>query len=624
MKGERETSRIEAWPEPGTPNSEPVFTKVRLARSLAILLLGLIGPPAVLASEIRLIDARTGFGLDGVVEMVELEAPVAPVAGVIEGLLEGGDSMRRLSVSGRSSLTLSAPVALRAEVPGYRVLHTVLRPAREHRGWTLVLEPLELEPMPVAERGDHLIISGWISAADTLAPVADARVMVGDRLAEAVSDADGYFELELPAPRVIDGQPEPLALAVHAYGFPDWFQPDLLLGPGGFSLPITLGGEAPMAGAHRQLRQDTAWPEADPGARLDLNPARSGGLEPPASITVGFADAGCTTRCCTGGCPHSCTFSLEEYSRRGLPKEWIASWAFDALAAGAVAYRSYGAWHVFNPPSHGAYDLCSSACCQVNEPGTHSNTNTAVAATVGLMLVRNGQVFRTEYSAQNNCLLGQPSCVNNDLSCGNGFVGSPATGWPCLADSVGLDRACFGHGRGMSQWGNHYWSLENPVRRWKWQLEHYYNASGQGTGLRTATISQVLEIDALRVIPAQSGPGQTITLELDVRNLAAETHAHVIIGASLRRPPGPFIDDPANDQPIVLPPGQSTVSRSFDIPPTAVTGYYDVYASLYLDVDRNGQISSEDLVQQLVVLPAALGVGEGVFWDRFEWKGREM
>lgn len=124
-------------------------------------------------------------------------------------------------------------------------------------------------------------------------------------------------------------------------------------------------------------------------------------------------------------------------------------------------------------------------------------------------------------------------------------------------------------------------------------------------------------IDALRVMPEFAGPGATITLELDVRNLADESHDHVLIGASLRQPPGPFINDPPNDQPVSLPPGSSTVSRTFDIPTDAAAGHYDVYASLFIDVDRNESVSSDDLAQHLVVTAGALVLDGVIFADRF-------
>ncbi len=583
-------------------------------------------PAGSIAAEISLRDAVTGQGLHGTLTFTLLEAPVAPQADLIDRLLEDTPARQLVAVQGRALFELDKPAAVRAEVPGYHALHTVLRPSPDNQGWTLMLDPIEAAAPPVATRADRLNVSGWVTDADQLTPVAGARVELTDQRTLALSDPSGFFEMEINAPTIVDDMPEPMSLRVSAPGFPDWVQSDLVLGPGGYSVTVFLGGPSPDPGTQRQLGHVQAWPEAELEGHLSLTRQEGPGDTPPSSITVGFADAGCTSLCgrpgCLNACSHSCVFSLETYARRGLPDEWIASWNFDALAAGAVAYRSYGAWHAFNPLPEGSWDICSNACCQVNPPGTHVNTDAAIAVTPGLMLVRNDAVFRSEYSSQNNCLLGNMSCTNGDLSCGDGFAGSPAAGWPCLADEVGEGRPCFGHGRGMSQWGNQLWTQASPPRTWRWQLDHYYNALGNGSGLRTATISQVLVIDALRVLPADAAPGSHVTLELDVRNLAAESHEHVLIGASLRRPTGPFIDDPANDQPVILPPGQSTVSRQFAIPVDAATGQYDVYVSLFIDVDQNEALTSTDLRQQLLVADGALKLGSKLFHDRFKFEGK--
>ncbi len=578
---------------------------------------------AVEPANLQLRDARTGKGVSGVVSMRGVDEVVAPVAALVDTLLVG-ESVHSFDVDGPLLLEIDQPAVMRVEAPGYQTLHTVLRPAPDNRGWTLMLDPVEPVAIPVAPEPDRLRISGWVSDHHRLEPVADARITVAHDGAQAVSGPDGYFEMDVAALPVVDDLPEVLQIEVTARGYPAWTYRDVLAASGGVQVQVQLGGPSREQPVHRQLGHDPVWPEADPGLRQSIAPRGEPGSQPPATITVGFADAGCTEPCCTGSCPHACKFSLEEYTRRGLPKEWIASWGHDALAAGAVAYRSYGAWHVFNPPAHGAYDLCSSACCQVNAPGTVASTNQAVAATAGLMLTLAGDVFRSEYSAQNNNLVGASSCTNQDCdvkagtcACNDGQAGSPSTGWPCLDDPPGAGQACFGHGRGMSQWGNHYWTQETPPRNWKWQLNHYYNAHGDGTNLRNAFISQVLVIDEVRVFPDQVGPGETLTLELDVRNLAAETHEYVLIGASLRQPPGPFIDDPPNDHPISLPPGHSAVSRSFDIPTDAAQGPYDVYASLFIDVDQNQTVSSNDLPQHLVVLPGALELDDTIFADRF-------
>jgi hypothetical protein len=347
-----------------------------------------------------------------------------------------------------------------------------------------------------------------------------------------------------------------------------------------------------------------------------------GALAPPATIRVGFSDAGFTTPCCGNSCPAVSVMSLETYVRRGLNDEWIASWNGESLRAGAIAYRSYGAWHVPNPRTP-AYDICSSACCQVNDPDTSASTNGAVAATAGILLERNAALFRSEYSAENNAW-DDPAdgldCANADLSCGNGAVGSPATNWPCLADSVALDRGCFGHGRGMSQWGTQRWATLH-ARRWPWIVNHYYNddgnSSGAGSGLRTATMTSPLRIDAASV-PAQAQPGSTISIQVQASNLAAEAHA-VRMGASLFRSGTGFVSDPANDVATSLDPGANIRSRPFALPAVLAPGVYDLWTSLYLDIDGNGAINSGDLALASDQRVGALLIGDGtLFANGFE------
>jgi len=587
-----------------------------------MLLAGLLPAAVALAQvpELILRDAVTGLGVTGRVTLASIEGELAPFRELIDAHLSGGQPIQKLAVEVRVALAIEQPHALRAEAMGYRPLHTVLRPSADHRGWTLLLEPLEAPGAMAARADDRLVIDGWVHDHQTFEPLAGVAVSVGPGSALALSDPGGYFSLAVDSTETDRRRPELITIQAGKSGYPDWTRTDLLPAQGRTTLRISLGAPSPKAPSHRQLGREPVWPVADPSGHRA--PAAAGGRadQPPVSISVGFGDAGCSQPCCTGNCPYSCTMPLETYVRRGIGDEWIASWSHDALAAGAVAYRSYGAWHVLNPPAHGAYDICSSPCCQMNDPDTHTATEAAVAATAGVMLIRQGGVFRSEYSAQNNCLQGEMSCSNADLSCGDGYAGSPVTGWPCLADPVGAGQDCFGHGRGMSQWGNHFWTQASPARNWKWQLNHYYNDHGNGSDLRTAVISQVLSIEGLSVSPATIQPGQSFTIEIDGRNLAADTHEQVMIGASLRRGTDPFIDDPDNDEPVALSPGLSSVSRPFDLPAQAPAGSYALWVALWIDVDRNGQISGEDLSQHLVIAENAVTVGgDDVFRDRFEW-----
>ncbi|MGE4073738.1 MAG: SpoIID/LytB domain-containing protein [Lysobacterales bacterium] len=434
-----------------------------------------------------------------------------------------------------------------------------------------------------------------------------ARVELGNVVAH--TDSQGYFRVDLPPVADDDGQSMPLK--VSAAGLPPWRQ-DLRLTNSISHRIIDLGAGAPGPDDRFDARQLASPIDDSAAARAPVFPI-------PTSIRVGYADAGFTTPCCVGSCSAVSVMSLETYVKRGLNDEWIASWTGDSLRAGAIAYRSYGAWHVANPRTP-SYDICSSACCQVNDPDTSASSDAAVNATAGILLSQNGEIFRSEYSAENNAWDdpgdGLP-CSNGDLSCGNGFVGSPATGWPCLADTVALGRGCFGHGRGMSQWGSQRWALDQG-QRWPWIVNHYYNANGNGAGLRNSELTSPLRIDQFSA-PASASPGQLITLTLELSNLAALAHDPVYIGASLFRSGSGFVSDPPRDLGVRLEPGSQQRSRQFQLPPGLSPGVWDVLVALYLDIDGNGAINTGDLALTSARQNGVLTIVEGpLFTDGFE------
>lgn len=598
--------------DPGRPSA------LALLRWLCALA-GLVAAPAG-ALDLVVRDARTGVGLEASLRLAPAEAPLATRSALAAALRQAGPRALYLRAGGgRLQVAIDAPTAALVEHPGHRPLWALLEPGAPAGQWTLWLSPAAEPAQPAA--ADTL--TGHVVDPLTLAPVAGARVRLAGDEAASRTGADGGFRLALPPGPAPDTLRRGLLIVEAADGRRS--ERALALAPGAdLHVLVDLDGTADGDPGHRhlgppgdaQLPLAIAQPAPDPARRM---PAGDGD-EPPASIRVGYGNAGCSATCCTGSCSHVCVFDLETYVRRGLNDEWIASWNGQSLRAGAVAYRSYGAWHALNPVPGRPFDLCSSACCQVNDADTSSASDLAVAATAGLMLVRGQAVFRSEYSAENNCLLGTASCANSDLSCGNGFAGSPAAGWPCLADPVGTDRDCFGHGRGMSQWGTQRWSLAPHLRSWRWQLDHYYNGNGAGSGLRTATPSRVLVLEGLHGAPRTLRPGDTLEIRYQARNLAATSHNLVLLGASLRSPPGPFVDDPGNDDLVSLPPGPAERSRVFAIPASLPPGRYDLYGSLYIDVDGDGAIAPGDLAQALVHRPGTLRVvaaGDLIFADGF-------
>lgn len=584
---------------------------LRLIRRLAsrrywIVLLGLLPGTLALAVDVDVRDANDGTWIAATISVTDAsDRLVEQRLDTVAGTQLDGDWLQRAA----------GPLRIHAAATGYRSLYSAIDPgAPLPSALTFWLDPVAV-PVSSAERP---WLTGRIYDPQRRTPMAGVEIALPGL--RGTTDANGAFAFESP-PRKLDAQVgHTAALELRLAGRLIHRQTLLLVNdPTNLIIDVGTGqGDAD----HRQL---SATISDDPPARAvlpDAEEPRAPVLPPPPSIRVGYAGDGGI--CCVGGCSTVQVFSLETYTRRGLNDEWIASWTGDSLRAGAIAYRSYGAWHVLNPRSAN-YDICSSACCQVNDADTSASSNAAVNATVGIVLSSDGDPFRSEYSAENNAWDdpndGLP-CSNADLSCGNGFVGSPVTGWPCLADAVATDRGCFGHGRGMSQWGTQRWSQQG--QRWPWIVNHYYNdnsnATGAGTALRSAELTSPLRIDSLAAIPAAQ-PGQTLSLMLAVSNLASDAHDPVYLGASIFSPVTGFLSDPANDTPVRLDPATQSVSRPFELPPTLPAGSYDVLVSLYLDIDGNGLINSGDLALRLERYNGVLSVSaanDELFGDGFE------
>lgn len=471
-------------------------------------------------------------------------------------------------------------LSLECSAPGFRALRTAIEPqGLDSLKITLWLDRLE-RAVPRAELRELLnegwgIFHGYLYGEDG-EPLMGALVELPG--VSAPSDQHGYFFLVYQPATAADGLPRAELL--------------LIRDPAGSLLrqkPVFLLQEA------THVIEDLAEPLAQPDhaflsthvpERIDSREMKHQTLraDPPDTIRVGLS-------CSCWNCSSVAVMSLETYVKRGLNDEWIASWRPDSLRAGAIAYRSYGASYV---GSGGTFDICSTTCCQVNDSDTSLSTDDAVEATSGILLERNGFLFRSEYSAQNNSWddpLDGLSCTNGDLSCGDGYVGSPAANWPCLEDATALGKGCFGHGRGMSQWGSQFWARDEG-KEWVWITNHYYNAHGAGSGLRNSQLAFPFVYGA-PVSPPLIGQGQTLVLGMEVFNQAEHTH-HLLLGASLYSSATGYVDDPAHDLVLQVDPGTHLQQRIFAIPADLPPGNYDVLLGWYIDLNGDGQIQSSD------------------------------
>lgn len=613
---------------------------VRIIRPalLAILLFGFYASAEAIEISVR--DAQTGASVDAGLVAVSLSDSGSKQ-----------DVRAQVSASRQNVLLPVGRWQLTFVADGYRNLLTTFESGdQDDLPLRILLDPI-VQPASMVEAArlasvnpTHGWLQGHVRLADTAAPVVGARVSAhhASAMSESVlTDADGHFVLDLgEVSNAENALPDDFELLVEADGHVPYTLSGLPRVAGLQQRLISIGAATPALRTNEIGAREQRWSspaivdDARQASSLEPQSAPVSGallalpLAPPATIRVGYADAACTIPCCTNDCSNVCTLSLETYVRRGLDSEWIASWNTQSLRAGSIAYRSYGAWRVANP-IRAQFDICSSACCQVNDAGTSSSTDAAVARTPGILLSRDGStVFSAEYSAENNSW-DDPndglSCSNEDLSCGNGKVGSPAAGWPCLADAVALNHGCFGHGRGMSQWGTQRWAINVTPQRWKWIVDHYYNdngnASGAGTGQRSAQMSSPLSLSNLSALPSTIAPGDTLQIAAAASNMAGAAHVHLLIGASLYRSGVGYLDDSANDSALILAPGSVPIQRNFAVPPTAPVGSYDVLLSLYLDVDEDGVISAADLPMALLRVEAALtiaGSADQLFADGFE------
>jgi peptidoglycan hydrolase-like amidase len=328
---------------------------------------------------------------------------------------------------------------------------------------------------PLLGNPSQVVLSGFIRDADANSPLAGVTVSAGNQT--AVTDSKGFFAIKLAAPaKALNPGSVPDKIAVRAVkaGYVPYTIQNLYAIPDSYSfkLALTATGSARWNARTKQPAEETevhthglfdrteadeqqrySMPAASPNARTE-DAAAALAVAVPSSIRVG-------TSCSCTSCSVVQVMSLEAYTQSGLNDEWIASWGAASLQAGAVAYRTYGAWYVLHPVASG-YDIAATTCNQVWDADVNTSAKNAAIATAGTVLIKNNALFRSEYSAE-----------NNNSGCGNGFSGTgTSNGWPCISDARCAGRAKNGHGRGMCQWGSSFWASD---KTFMWILNHYYN-----------------------------------------------------------------------------------------------------------------------------------------------------
>lgn len=405
-------------------------------------------------------DGITGYAIPNAT--ISVKSPDGKVS-VLEAAKNGTASF--LAVNGRFTFTINGQ--------GYTPLETYFSTDED----SAIHANIDLDPVlgktvsardEVSTPPDQITISGYLSDAGEHQPLAGVQVNLGSHTAR--TDAKGYFTASFPVAPISDKagwKPENITISTAKGGFATHTLKNFHLIPGSYTFKIALnttGKAAQTEGEETEYLRHGMFDrtESDDQIRMMAPVAAQaraiasvGTKALPASIRVGLS-------CSCHDCSSVRVMSLEAYTQSGLDNEWISSWKAASLRAGAVAYRSYGAWFVQHP-IRSNYDIASTTCAQAWGSETASTTISAAQATAGKYLSKGGAIFRSEYSAE-----------NNNSGCGNGFSGTGSS-WPCISDARCAGRAKNGHGRGMCQWGSSFWASDKD---YVWILNHYYNPGG--------------------------------------------------------------------------------------------------------------------------------------------------
>src|SRR3990172_2807512 len=221
-------------------------------------------------------------------------------------------------------------------------------------------------------------IEGRVISMATGEAVAGARVSANELGLETTSDAEGQFIMrEIP----LESGVFETSVSVSASGFGQWeilgarvLAEDTLL------LEVELAAEAITVVMPPPRAEQPDWPEIQgdgPAQALTIGELSGDAL--PATIRVRVTGY----PYCDTSRPYTVqVLDFVEYAKHVLPNEWVSSWPWESLRAGAMAVKMY-AWSIIAAggkwPDADVYD---STCDQVYNPAVeYTSTNRAVEFT---------------------------------------------------------------------------------------------------------------------------------------------------------------------------------------------------------------------------------------------------
>lgn len=317
---------------------------------------------------------------------------------------------------------------------------------------------------------DGAFVNGYVVDEESGKPMKNVNVLTGKGLTLKTNN-DGYFSILLPEYSVLASDEDKAVRESFTFSFDGYTSvqvTDLLLAPTSILVNITMKkGEGSLVENSFQhvldgtLQDVELYEQNVPEDNIGSQQKNmASGCSIPSSIRVGV-NCSCTS------CSSVSVMSLQTYTEKGIDNEWIPTWKPASIAAGSVAYRTYGGWYSNNPVKLN-YDIASSTCNQVWGATSYANCVAAAQLTAGSILTLNSSLpVRAEYSAENN-----GKSASSSVSCGNCKSGTGGL-YPCFSDNLCCGKNRSGHGRGMCQWGSQRWALSG--KDYSWIISHYYS-----------------------------------------------------------------------------------------------------------------------------------------------------
>ena len=179
---------------------------------------------------------------------------------------------------------------------------------------------------------------------------------------------------------------------------------------------------------------------------------------------------------------------FEEYVARSVPAEVPISWPAEALAAQAVATRTYAWYQILRNRRY--YDVTDWANFQMMCNNRFSSTDAAVSKTAGQYLAHTGDSTDAPIIAMYSAKNSHPTLTN------------PAVPYlQAVPDETGLGEVRWGHGYGLSQWGGVRRALDGQTYRQI--LGHYYtDVTLQNASQPTQAIGGITGLSLKGFVPA--------------------------------------------------------------------------------------------------------------------------